>query len=89
MYCARRSCNAEQFFDCLAVTQAIGNRGNVVHSIKRRDELPISLVLAQFLHSTMQISDDALRIDHAFAVQLQLYLQHAVRGGMLRSHADG
>jgi hypothetical protein len=43
---ARRRRHAKQLFHCLAITEAIGNGGNIVHAIERRNELSVGLGFA-------------------------------------------
>ena len=85
---AGRRGHAQQFLDGFAVAQAVGDRRDVVHAVERGHELAVGLRLAQLLDAAMEIADDAFRIQHAFAVELQLHLQHAVRRRVLRPHAD-
>ena len=84
----RRSGHAEQFLDGLAISEAVGNRGDVVHAIQRGHELSVRLRLAQLFNAAMQISDHALGVDDPLAVELEFHLQHSVRRRVLRPHAD-
>ena len=43
---------------------------------------------AIFSGAPVEITNDAFRIQHTFAVELQLHLQHAVSRGVLWPHAD-
>ena len=84
----RRRFHAHQFFNRLAVSQSIRDRGHIIHAVHIRSELLVRAVLGDFFYAAMQISDDAFRADNFFAVELQLHAQHAVRGRMLRTHID-
>src|SRR5262245_59258648 len=86
---ARRSGYSQQLLDGFTISKTIGYRRDVVHAIERRNKLSVSLIFTKLFNTAMEISDHALRIDDTLTVQLQLDLQHPVRGRMLRSHADG
>ena len=85
---ARRRLDAEQFFDRQAVAEAVGDRGDVVHAVHVGGELLIGPVLAEFFNAAVQVADHAVRAEDLFAVELQDYAQHAVRGGVLRPHVQ-
>src|SRR5262249_40020673 len=85
----RRRLHAKQFLDRFAISKAIRDSSDVIHAIQRRNPLTVGLRFTQLLNTAMQITDHAVRVDIALTVQLELYLKHAVRGRMLRSHADG
>ena len=84
----RRRLDFEHFLDGFAVAETIRNRRNVVHPVQGRKELAVGLVLAQLFDATMQITDHAFGVQNTLTVELELDLQHAVSGGMLRPHAD-
>src|SRR6266478_5751340 len=79
---AWRSLHDEQFFHRFAVPQATANGRDVIHAVDIRSKLLVCAVLRDFLDAAVQISDDALRANHAFTVELQLDAQHAVCGRM-------
>ena len=85
---ARRRFGAQQFFHRLAVAQPVRNRRHVIHAVHVRRKLLVAAMLRDFLHAAMQVADDALRPDHALAIQFQLHAQHAVRRRMLRPHVQ-
>src|SRR6266446_310503 len=85
---SRRSFHDQQFFHCLAISQAAADGGNVVHAVDVGRKLLIGAVLRDFLDAPVQIPNDALGADYALAIELELDTQHAVGGRMLRSHVD-
>ena len=85
---ARWSFHNQQFFHCLAISQAAADSRDIVHAVDVRSKLLIRAVLCDFLNAPVQISDDALRADDTLSIELQLDAQHAVRGRMLRPHVD-
>ena len=48
---ARRRLNAKQLLDGFAISEAVGNRGDVVHAVQRGNELAVRLRFAQLLHA--------------------------------------
>ena len=84
----QRRFRAQQFFDRLAIAQAVRNRRDVVHAVHVRRELLIAAVLGDFLDAAVQVADHAFRADDFFAVQAQFHAQHAVRGRVLRPHVE-
>ena len=85
---ARRRFGTQQFFDGFAIAQAVRDRRDVIHAVHVRRELLIAAMFGDFFDAAMQVADDAFGLDHALAVELQLYAQHAVRGGVLRPHIE-
>ena len=71
MYCApRRGLDAQQLLDRLAVTQAVRDRGDVIHAVHVRIKHRVGAVLGNFLYAAMQVANDALRAQNFLAVQL-------------------
>ena len=85
---ARRSFDVEQFLDRLAVSQAVRDRGDIIHAVDVGIEHRISAMLADLFDAAMQVADDAFEAQNFFAVEPQNHAQHAVGRGMLRSHVD-
>src|SRR5246127_3197898 len=85
---AWRRFGIEEFFDSLAIAQAIADRRDIIHAIDIRSKLLISAVLGDFFDAAVEIANDALSAANAFSVEFQLYAQHAVGRGMLRAHVD-
>src|SRR5580700_12186866 len=74
----------QQFFNRLAVTQAVRYGGDVVHPVDVGIEHRVGAVLGDFFHAPVQVSDDAFGAQNFLAVKLQDDAQHAVRRRMLR-----
>ena len=85
---AKRRLRSQQLFDRLAVAQAVRNGRDVIHTVHVGRELRVGAVLGDFLYTTMQVADHALRANHFFAIQAQLHAQHAVRRRVLRPHVE-
>jgi len=68
----RRSFHDKQFFNRLAITEAAADGGDVVHAVDIRRKLLIRAVLRDLLDAPVQIPDDALRANHALAIEFQL-----------------
>ena len=65
-----------------------GQRGEVIQSIRVRDELGVSHVLRDLFVAAMQVADVGHRLGDDLAVHLQQDAQHAVRGRMRRPHVE-
>ena len=85
---ARRRFDVEKFFDGLAVSQAVRDRGDVVHAVDVGIEHRVGAVLGNFFDAAVQVSDDALEAHDLFAVESQNHAEHAMGRGMLRAHVD-
>ncbi len=84
----RRGLHVEQFLDGFAVTQSVGDRGDVIHAVHVGIEHRVGAVLGNLLYAAMQVANDALGAQNFLAVQLQDDAQHAVRGRVLRPHVE-
>src|SRR5207245_10005396 len=76
----RRRFDDQQFFNGFAISQAAADGRDVVHAVDIGSKLLIGAVLSDFFNAAVQIPNDALRANHALAIELQLDAQHAVRG---------
>ncbi len=85
---ARRRFHDQQLFNGFAVAQPVADRSDIVHAVYIGSELLIRPVLGDLLYAAVQIPDHAFGADDAFAVQLELHAQNAMRGGMLRTHVQ-
>ena len=85
---AGRSLDIQQLFDRQAVAQTVRNRGHIIHAVDVRGEPLVCAILTDLLNTAVEITDDALRAHHLFAIQLEDYAQHAVRRGVLRPHVE-
>jgi len=84
---ARRRGHAEELSRWFRKTRGSWKPRDVIHAVERRDELAVGLRFAQLLHTAMQVTDHAFRVQNALTVQLELHLKHAVRRRVLRPHA--
>ncbi len=84
----RRRFDVQQLFDRFAVSQAVRDRGDIVHAIHVGIEHRVGAMLGNLLHAAMEVADDALGAQNLFAVELEDDAQHAVRGRVLRTHID-
>ena len=85
---AGRRFDVEQLLDCFAVSEAVRDRGDVVHAVDVRIEHRVGAMFGDLFHAAVQVADDALEAHNLLAVESQDHAQHAVSGGMLRTHID-
>ena len=60
----------------------------VVATVHEGADRVVAAVLGELLDAAVQVADDGLARDDLFAVELEVEAQDAVRGRMLRAHAD-
>ena len=84
----RRNLQAQQFLHRQAVAQIIRERRQVIDAVGQRNRLLVRLDLEFLLDAGVQIPDVRLALYDGLAIQLQFQAQHAVRGGMLRTHVQ-
>ena len=75
---ALRRFHAQQLFHRLAVTQPVGNGGDVIHAVNVRIELHVGAVLGDLLDAAMQVPYNTVGAQNLFAVKLEDDSQHAV-----------
>ena len=85
---ARRSFYVENLLDREAVTQAVGDRGHIIHAVDIRVELGEGAVFGDLLHTAVQVSDDAIGPQDLLAIQFEDDAQHSVGGRVLRTHIE-
>ena len=85
---ARRNRKTHHVLNRLNPHQAIRYRGNVIESIPVGRNHRVHAILGNFLHTTMQVADIAIKIDNRLAVELQDDAEHTVRRRMLRPHVE-
>src|SRR5262249_48221723 len=68
--------------------EAVADRSDVVHAVHVGSELLIGAMLRNFLDAPVQVPDHAFGANDPFTVEFELHAQHAVRGGMLRTHVQ-
>src|SRR5258708_32367064 len=66
-----RGLRDEQFFHRFAISQAAADGRDIVHAVYIGSKLLVCAVLRDFLDAAVQISDDALRANHTFPVELR------------------
>ncbi len=89
IYCARGGASDRQkLLDRLAITQPIGDRGDIIHAVDVGIEHRVGAVLGDLLHAAMQVADDALGSQNLLAIQLQDDAQHAVGRWVLGAHVE-
>ena len=78
----------DQFFDRQRVGQVVADRVQVVQPVGHHLGLLVGLGFHVLLDAGVQETDIGDAVDHDLAVQFQQQAQHAVRGGMLRTHVQ-
>ncbi len=78
----------QQLLDAQRPAEIHAHAGQVVEAVGVGQELPRREVFADLLGAAVQIADVRRHLGDQFAVGPQHHAQHAVRAGMLRTHAD-
>ena len=84
----RRDFQVQQLFRGQAESQIVRKRREIIHAVGEGDALGVGLALEGFLEAGVQVADVVNGAHDGFALELQHQSQHAVRGGMLRAHAQ-
>ncbi len=79
---------ADQLFHRQRVDQIVRQVREIIHAIGQRHHLLPGFDLALFFDAGVQEPDVGNRLENGLAVQLQHDAQHAMRGGMLRTHVQ-
>ena len=80
--------DARQLFDGQRVGPVVGEGAEIVEAVGVGHRAEIGLVLGDLFVVAMEVTEDGLEFDDAFAVEHDVHAEDAVGGRVLRAHRD-